>query len=208
VLFITHNMAAVSSLCTRTIVIDRGALVFDGSAREGVRHYLENNLASAGLAWDLSTVKRTRDDLAALVRIDGLTAQTARVEGFRFGETLRFRVNVAATATLPQVQCAIGLDDLYGSRVVTFVSDRQSMSTANGRHYDIDVTVPPFGLRPGKYLLSVSVYSGGQYHDYLVHFGAISVVALHSEDDEHVDDQTDRGPIAAHSEWRMSEARA
>lgn len=39
VLFVSHNMAAVSSLTSRAIVLDRGCLVFDGATAEAVRRY-------------------------------------------------------------------------------------------------------------------------------------------------------------------------
>ena len=144
-------------------------------------------------------------DLGSLVRLERVTALTARGDGFRFAEPLRFRVDVASTATLEHLECAIGLDDMFGSRVVTFMSDRQQMSTTAGGRYNIDVTVPPFGLRPGRYILSVSLYCGGHYHDYRTHFGALSVVPLHDDGEGHVNDQPDRGPIAVASEWRVSE---
>ncbi len=161
VLFVSHNMAAVSALCTRAIVLEAGRPVFDGAARDGVRRYLENNLADSALTWDLATTSGMVADLGSLVRLERVTALTARGDGFRFAEPLRFRVGVASTATLEHLECAIGLDDMFGSRVVTFMSDRQQMSTTAGGRYDIDVTVPPFGLRPGRYMLSVSLYSGG-----------------------------------------------
>jgi lipopolysaccharide transport system ATP-binding protein len=204
VLFISHNMAAIAALCSRTIVLDRGRVVFDGPARDGVRYYLEHHLASASLAWDLAGVPRTSRDLGAMASLEHLAALTTRPEGFRFGEPLRFRVAVRAGATLGAAQCAIGLDDLYGSRVVTFQSDGAALAMSAGGRYELDVTVPPFGLRPGRYLLSVSLSSGGQYHDYLVHFGALPIVPLHYADDGHVADESDRGPIAVPSDWRLA----
>jgi lipopolysaccharide transport system ATP-binding protein len=206
VLFISHNMSAISTLCTRALVIDGGRPVFDGPARDAVRHYLEHNLADAALTWDLGPLPRTDADLGALVRIERVRATAARAEGFRFAEALRFRVGVTAAVSMEQLECAIGLDDMYGSRVVTFASEGARFAAAPGGSYDVEVTVPPFGLRPGKYLLSVSLSSGGQYHDYLVHFGAVSVVPLHERGDQHVNDQADRGPIAVPSEWRVSES--
>jgi hypothetical protein len=185
--------------------LEGGRPVFDGTARDGVRQYLENNLADSALTWDLATTSGPVADLGSLVRLERVMALTARGDGFRFAEPLRFRVGVASTATLEHLECAIGLDDMFGSRVVTFMSDRQQMSTTAGGRYDIDVTVPPFGLRPGRYMLSVSLYSGGHYHDYRMHFGALSIVPLHDDGEGHVDDQPDRGAIAAASEWRMSE---
>ena len=40
VLFVSHNMASVKSLCTRGIVLENGGLVFDGGTDEAVSFYL------------------------------------------------------------------------------------------------------------------------------------------------------------------------
>src|SRR5260370_18502429 len=79
------------------------------------------------------------------------------------------------------------------------------MATVPGGRYEIEVTVPPFGLLPGKYLLSVSLFSGGQYHDFLIHFGAVRVLPLALNGVQHVEEDLDRGPIAFASAWRALE---
>ena len=43
VLFVSHNLAAVKSLCTRGILMERGRIVFSGSADETVEHYMKIN---------------------------------------------------------------------------------------------------------------------------------------------------------------------
>ncbi|MBS3993914.1 MAG: ABC transporter ATP-binding protein, partial [Bacteroidetes bacterium] len=43
VLFVSHNMAAVKSLCKRGIVLENGGIVFDGETEEAVEHYLVGN---------------------------------------------------------------------------------------------------------------------------------------------------------------------
>lgn len=40
VLFVSHNMAAVRSLCQRGIVLENGGVVFDGTAEEAVERYI------------------------------------------------------------------------------------------------------------------------------------------------------------------------
>ena len=40
VLFVSHNMAAVRSLCQRGIVLENGGMVFDGTADEAVDYYI------------------------------------------------------------------------------------------------------------------------------------------------------------------------
>jgi homopolymeric O-antigen transport system ATP-binding protein len=204
VLFISHNMTAVSALCSRAIVLDQGQPVFDGAVQQGVRFYLEHNRADPSLDWDLGSRPRLDTDLGTLVRIERIGALAVGGDGFRFMEPLRFRIEIAGRAALEQVTCAIGLDDVYGTRVVTIDSaDHRIRVAADGR-YAVDVTIPAFGLLPGKYLLSASVYSGAQYLDALLHFGALTIVPLTVDGQAHVEEYTDRGRIAVRSEWVVS----
>lgn len=39
VLFVSHNMASISNLCTRCIVVDKGTIVFDGGVENAIDHY-------------------------------------------------------------------------------------------------------------------------------------------------------------------------
>lgn len=42
VLFVSHNMAAVKSLCTKGVVLEKGKLVFSGTSEECVSYYLKD----------------------------------------------------------------------------------------------------------------------------------------------------------------------
>ena len=48
VLFVSHNMAAVKSLCTRGIVLKKGIMTFDGLVTDAVDHYLRSSEVSSG----------------------------------------------------------------------------------------------------------------------------------------------------------------
>jgi lipopolysaccharide transport system ATP-binding protein len=43
ILFVSHNMAAVSSLCSRAIVVDKGQTIYNGEVAGGIFQYLELN---------------------------------------------------------------------------------------------------------------------------------------------------------------------
>ncbi len=43
VLFVSHNMAAVRSLCQRGVVLENGGMVFDGGVNEAVSRYLQDS---------------------------------------------------------------------------------------------------------------------------------------------------------------------
>lgn len=42
VLFVSHNMAAIKQLCSRTIVLDKGILIADTTTEEGIAKYLKS----------------------------------------------------------------------------------------------------------------------------------------------------------------------
>src|SRR5207253_1147884 len=48
VLFVSHNMSAITSLCERVIVLEGGKIVFDGPTRTGVERYMGALGASPG----------------------------------------------------------------------------------------------------------------------------------------------------------------
>jgi lipopolysaccharide transport system ATP-binding protein len=45
VLFVSHNLVAVKSLCQRGILMERGGITFNGTADEAVEHYMKVNAA-------------------------------------------------------------------------------------------------------------------------------------------------------------------
>ena len=47
VLFVSHQMQAVSNLCDRAIMLKNGKIDYSGSTDETIRHYLDGNIASA-----------------------------------------------------------------------------------------------------------------------------------------------------------------
>lgn len=50
VLFVSHNMAAVRSLCTQSIVLKMGRIVFSGSHLEGINHYQSNEQSKSSFS--------------------------------------------------------------------------------------------------------------------------------------------------------------
>lgn len=52
VLFVSHNMAAVKSLCTKGIVMEHGRVVFEGSVDDCIDEYLRESQQSAVREWE------------------------------------------------------------------------------------------------------------------------------------------------------------
>ena len=69
VLFISHNMAAVSALCDRAIVLDGGRPVFDGPVQDAIQHYVAKNLDEAATIWELKTLPRATEAIGVVARL-------------------------------------------------------------------------------------------------------------------------------------------
>lgn len=52
VLFVSHNMAAVKSLCTKGIVMEHGRVVFEGNVDDCIDEYLRESQQSATREWE------------------------------------------------------------------------------------------------------------------------------------------------------------
>jgi len=59
VLFVSHNMAAVKSLCTRGMVLEHGKVIFEGHVEEAVNKYFSDQEQFANKKWDLESSPKT-----------------------------------------------------------------------------------------------------------------------------------------------------
>lgn len=57
IIFVSHNMQAVSQLCTRAILLENGTVTYNGSVKEAVRKYLIDSVAVGEAAIDYSHFK-------------------------------------------------------------------------------------------------------------------------------------------------------
>lgn len=68
VLFVTHNMGAITRLCRRAVLLEGGRVEFDGSADEATIQYLARSGAKMGdRSWDLASAPG--DEVAKLLEV-------------------------------------------------------------------------------------------------------------------------------------------
>jgi lipopolysaccharide transport system ATP-binding protein len=206
VLFVTHNMMAASTLCQRGLLLEAGQVRIDAPIQDTIKAYL-SEVSAGQQSWDVSQTPRDhgRGDLVTITRIDALPSLEAN--GFRCGEELRFRIHVRATSPLPAVNIGAGFDDILGHRVSTFDSNHVGFSfpIERGREYRFELVIPNPSLNPGRYFLSVSLFSGLTFYDLLVHAAAFDVVPIHAVTGEYFEPLDGSGALRVGYEWAPSE---
>lgn len=148
VIFVSHNLSAVSELCTRGIVLDRGRLVLDAPVRDSIAHYLgnvgANRYEAAGPSAMPHIVSASIDD-AALAHGD-----LRIVVEWESAEPVLAEI----TATIAN---ALGAP-LFASNVRMHPGDGVAAKPA--RRARAVLEVPALPLHSGTYRLSLSLQDG------------------------------------------------
>lgn len=121
VLYVSHNMSTIRSLCSRCIVLNKGHLEYDGNVEEAISHYVATNFI-LDCYRELKNLKRPY-----------LTSQKAHMESvqmlgrskcvFHMGEKMQFDLEWTAKESFPQMQARIGIFSMNGYAVGISFSD-------------------------------------------------------------------------------------
>jgi lipopolysaccharide transport system ATP-binding protein len=157
VLFVSHNMAAIESLCRSCMLIRRGKLEAVGAPSELINHYMTTELLAEAGSSDLRTHPGRRRGSMILLRRVRLRSANDRLEGgARMGATLAVEADFAADRPL-RPTFAVTIKTAHGSPIFG-VSNRWTRQGADGPAVTsgtIICDLPHLPLMPGTYLLDL-----------------------------------------------------
>jgi lipopolysaccharide transport system ATP-binding protein len=96
IIFVSHNMPAITRLCERAILLDGGEIIEDGPAHKAVSTYLDNGLGTTAERQWLDPTKAPGEDVARLraVRIRDDDGQIAEAVDIRRPLTIEMEYEV------------------------------------------------------------------------------------------------------------------
>ncbi|HUF99774.1 MAG TPA: Wzt carbohydrate-binding domain-containing protein [Ilumatobacter sp.] len=173
VMFVSHNMVAVESICSRCILLESGRIVFDGDTRSAIRRYLAGSTVGVQEAvgvYDLAGVapEATPGYVGNSVRsariLRRLTVQGAEgiaTNSIVMGEGMRLTIDVQDLSVVSQmVSVRIKTED---DLVVAGVHSQLrplNVLVPNGRPDEVVLEFPSIPLMPGRYWIEVAVSEG------------------------------------------------
>jgi lipopolysaccharide transport system ATP-binding protein len=178
ILFVSHNMGAMSSLCHSAIWIDSGTLRRIGATRDVINEYLVRETPTVGRVIDLSLASRSgvSDSRLHLESIEWLSDLP-----LRHGEPIKARIQFKARAPLMDITIGIGFSNSGGTRLLTYESDfldgvRPNLTQAGS--YSVDLETDSLPISPDLYYLDIGSRAG-DFHplDYVPAVAQIEVVA-------------------------------
>ncbi|GGD02362.1 ABC transporter ATP-binding protein [Hyunsoonleella pacifica] len=163
VLFVSHNMAAVQSLCSRCLILDKGRVFFEGQTNKAIDLYVKSNN-------DSSTEKIEKDkdrdgngnlEFTSIIFNDG--------NGVFVGDSMKITLGYKAKRNIKSLDIAITICAGYEERILTIDNMFQGvLLDITKREGKIEIFVPKIHLLAGNYTINLWSATNGDVLDYIV----------------------------------------
>jgi homopolymeric O-antigen transport system ATP-binding protein len=166
VIFVSHNMMTVQTLCSRGILLANGTVIMDGNMADAVNTYLRTLEQNAGENIAEWTDRRGRGHVR-LLRVEICAGDARPSATLVTGRPARFIFYVSGIQ--PQMSCIFTLYEQHGLPVTFFSSalhgPEDSHDPTMGAKFVCDVDELP--LVPGRYRINVAIVNRGELEDHL-----------------------------------------
>jgi lipopolysaccharide transport system ATP-binding protein len=160
VAFVSHNLAAIQSLCERSLLLDHGRLQLDGDSGSVVEFYLEDRAEGAKYALtDLSNHPNRQPGCRPIFSY----AKTVNSNGNPIttlfpGDDLILEFELIPREPITEPTLGIGIDNSRGLRVFSVLTHFAGCEWPKlDSPTIVTCTIPSVDLVPGRYLMSLSV---------------------------------------------------
>jgi lipopolysaccharide transport system ATP-binding protein len=160
VIFVSHNMAAVKSLCQRAIMINQGAIEHDGPAAEVVQHYLVGGAEGSSKVWPADD--RPGNHCCKLDAVRLLDSSGEEVSSVYLSEELLVEIAYEITEPGSRVGFSLNLFDGDGQNLFASLSNREprfyGQPLQPGRYKSV-CRLPPDFFNTGRFYLSLTGFA-------------------------------------------------
>jgi len=156
VLFVSHNMAAVKSLCTRGIVLEHGKMKFDGDVHKALDIYAETSHSkNSKISFDYNT-KRSGNNKMEFISLEFLNQNSKSVQEFSIGDELNIVFKIKNNSK--EIRSEIGIqikssDDMPIFHIMPRDSNFEFIHTEIEEEYK--VSIKDIRLFPGSYSVTI-----------------------------------------------------
>ncbi len=202
VLFVSHNMNAVESLCNKAIVLNSGTLSFSGNQKDAITYYLNEQkrlLASQNL-----TERTDRQGEGRIKLRDCRTvSKTPGEEAIRCGQPMEFVIDLdIVDPSVRDISVSIAISTSRGHQLCDLWSkSSQQELTPTSESMQVRCTIPQLILNKGEFSYNLCVKSGTIVEDWILFAGTFEVESGPFFSGGQVPDPT-QGPLLMQQSWQ------
>lgn len=165
VLFVSHNMAAVKSLCTRGMVLENGKKVFEGDAGEGIQFYLRNSTHDSYANFESLVERKGKGNVQLLnAKIYGINENVLPQTGQPF--TMEFLLKNKTNVMRKDLRFDLRIDDGFGQRMI-WMSDSLFRIEGSNVCDKVIFKLPKLNLNQGVYFVTTHITVKGEVSDWI-----------------------------------------
>jgi lipopolysaccharide transport system ATP-binding protein len=204
VLFVSHNMGAVRSLCGRVILLQHGGVTMEGDAAAVVAEYIREGVVP-GPGADFARLSHTGSGEARIVAAELRNARGEPASHFRMDEGIVVNFGVETAVPTLRLLHAVEVQDSEGMPIYHFLDvDNTPKATHCGRRRTITARLPPLELYPGDYNVTLWIGSKRRRTDRVENCLRFTIRRPEYSDREFT---RNRGVIHKLAEWDYSAER-
>ena len=178
VLLVSHNMTAMSSLCSKIVVLNNGSVDFIGPTDEGITRYL--SISGKGDTNICADMRNHYGPMlySQLTKVEAFNAHDEPATEFRMGDAVKFRISFTLTEDILNLELGFHLLSVVGTQYSHFIGEWEGMPVifSKGEH-SIICEIPHVYCFPGTYGISPWIKKRGGGADDQVDFAIeISVI--------------------------------
>jgi len=205
VLFVSHNMGSVQSLCTRGLLLEDGMVTFMGTAEDTIKQYLVGNKESIS---DLSEVTDRSGEGNIVFRNIKIGNPGVATEVFKLGEKMgfHFKFVVKNNIGINKLRVLIGIYNEKGEGMLRFDSDANANLSLkeSTREGEIScIMIDHLTIMPGKYSVNIALFNNGRMEDYIADKVFFDVVNDNYLGGSRTLDNNDLSKVLYRHDWKI-----
>jgi len=158
VLFVSHNMASVKTLCSEGILLNNGQVEMIDDTSLVINRYINNQINQS------SEIIPNVHNRAYL---SGIKISSVGETSVLSGSNVEFEIEIFSNEVISNVQIGFGINDTFGNRMITPSSKHinKDFNLKKGLNY-IVCSLPVFPLKPGRYFMDMYISVRNQVLDF------------------------------------------
>ncbi len=205
ILFVSHNMAAVKSLCKRAVVLQNGVIIYTGTTPDAINQYLKTYkkeaLDNGLIPPDYSTYTTGEAKFFRFMLVDEIGHSTASLNLY---EPIRIFAEIETKTKINNGMIDIKIVSKDGVEVVHAMNhyDNYEFDVETGR-YTLNITIENL-LQPGIYSFTIGIHhSNGYTIDYVEGIHEFEVQMMSNKSQSPLRRELFHGYVQAPAKWNI-----
>ena len=176
VLFVSHNMVSIRSLCKSGVLLENGCVKYIGEVNDTIDEYMKSNIANVE---GKSLAERPREsgctDQVHFNDIQFLDEHNEFIEP-HCGRYLKVRVFFDVKESCKNCNIGLGFRDFYGTPIMSMPTELiiSTLPLSEGSHY-ADCIIPKLPLTEGSYTVALSAGINNKFADFVLNAATMDV---------------------------------